>query len=526
MSGTAGRSSRILLIALILVMGMLSGCNIISKAKDAIYQSPDSFRLVDHSADLGKTIAEGRYKNALHLSAVLILDVIDYADDVVVEIDAQGITFSNPALSHNSGSGNRFIRIGYRDGEGILDLTALKQSGRIGVDVHGTIDLRHPNTTNNVAIAVKSAGKEISTSYRTRWQSRNFHRNEIYSVEMTRGIDNAYIEITIPQQGKFTLKDVFIYLETEVTGFTDMAERITGGAGAIAENIHRVSNASQFRAALDAAKRATPAPSIIEVAGTIRYADWPGSTRMFDLGGSGMSNLTVRGVGNDGIFDGIGMKIHGHNIIIENITIRKVLGKDGIEINNGTDIWIRHSSFYNEPMSINQDKDKFDELIAIKNDSQHIILSWNHFYDSHKTILIGSNDGVEALPDRKVIIHHNWFANCGSRMPLFRGGHGHIYNNYFENIGSGINTRTGSKLRIEANYFYNVTNPIGFWFDDSGNPSGKWEVANNIFAGSYSRQYAPVESTIKIDFGAYTYQLDKVEDVPSIVKAGAGAGKI
>ena len=133
---------------------------------------------------------------------------------------------------------------------------------------------------------------------------------------------------------------------------------------------------------------------------------------------------------------------------------------------------IDHCTLYNEPLDVNKDKNKYDELISIKNDTEYVILSWNHIYNSHKTILIGSNDGEDAQPDRKVIMHHNLIENCNSRLPLFRGGHGHIYNNYYRNCdGSGINCRTGSKILIENNYFENVSGPIGFWFDDV-NPGG------------------------------------------------------
>jgi pectate lyase len=231
--------------------------------------------------------------------------------------------------------------------------------------------------------------------------------------------------------------------------------------------------------------------------------------------------MSIIGVGTSGLFDGVGILVQGENVIIQNLTMRYVLARDAIQVNNGRYVKIDHCTLYNESFDINPDKDKFDELISIKNNASHVIVSWNEIYNSHKTILVGSNDEVDALPDRKVIFHHNWFHDTGSRHPLYRGGHAHVYNNYYQRVHSAIDVRTNAKVLIENNHFEDVRGSIGY----SSDYSGGIEVRGNhyIRVGGTIR----TQSTLDIQFaGEYVYTLDPVEAVPDIVRAGAGVGKL
>lgn len=505
---------RSLLILITVLTGLLLAGIVSAASLEEIIITPE------HQADFAQATVATTYAHAMTISGNDLLNVIDYDSDIAVTVTDDGINFTSTVSGDVKGDKNRYVRIAYKDGAGLLDLTALNTiSGKIGADIHGDLDLS--KTTNGFYVRMKSSNREVGQFIRHSSGIRL--KDTILPTYANNPSDQVYLEITIPWQGSITVKNVYIYMETIVTGFADMAERITGGQAALAGNIYTVNTASQLFYTLNTIK-SNKSPAIIYVDGTITYDDWSAasgsSQREISLT---LDNLSIIGVETAGIFDGVGFKVAGTNIILQNLTVRYVLGRDGIQINGGKYVLIDHCTLHNEPVKINTDKDKYDELISIKNDAEYVILSWNHFYDSHKSILVGSNDGVEALPDRKLIMHHNYIENCNSRLPLYRGGHAHIYNNYFKNIDTGINCRTGSKILIEHNYFENGRLPIGYWFDDV-NPSGKWDVKNNIFTNASGN--TPTTSTTIVDFGPdYVYQLDPVEAVPNIVTAGAGVGK-
>jgi len=274
--------------------------------------------------------------------------------------------------------------------------------------------------------------------------------------------------------------------------------------------------------ALDKVRAAGGAPSIIYLDGTITYDDLKAASgntdRQFSIG-TDIRNLSVIGVADRALLDGVGFKVHGQNIIFENLTIQYVSARDGIEINNAKDIWVRHNTFIDGGRDLPEGQ-RFDEFLSAKNETQGVIISWNKFYNGNRVLLVGSNDDIEAMPDRKIIFHHNYIETVTQRVPLYRGGHAHIYNNYFKDVSSyAVGARFNSKLKVENNYFENVKNPI-----TDNNGVGTFEISGNIYVNSTGSQ--PTESQITINFKDYHYELDPTEQVPEIVKNGAGAGKI
>ncbi|HYH03963.1 MAG TPA: right-handed parallel beta-helix repeat-containing protein [Bacillota bacterium] len=488
-----------------------------------------------------------KYGRVLRISGANLLEqtlpgstvkLLTYDPGISVTAEADGVTFTNTTTK------NQFFQIRCLNEAGCFDFTALqKYSGKIGIDFHVDVNgnggggtyLRGYNTPFDSS--TESDNRVVPEQV---VKNGTVLTNAILSTYVTNPVDNVYFKFTVPKGGTIKIYDIYLYMETMVTGFAGMAERITGGAMATEADTHVVTNAAEFYNALNLVK-AAKGPAIIKVNGTISFDDYWNAVaamtntdiskvtkrRYIDIGGS-VSNLTIMGEGTNSGFDGIGLKIAGTNTIIRNLTIHSVLAGDGIQVNDAKYTWIDHCTFYNEPIVEDAEpseelKDKYDELISIKNNSEFVIISWNLLYDSYKTILVGSNDTADALPDRKVIIHHNWFKDCNSRLPLYRGGYAHIYNNYYQDIrGSGVNCRTGSKVRIEHNYFENVKDPIGFWYDTT-HPSGLWEVRHNRFSGCTGEQ--PVHSTCRVNFElGYHYRLDPPERVKSIVVHSAGAG--
>lgn len=457
--------------------------------------------------------------------------LVSYTDKVSVTSgsDANGsyILFESTTEDAN---GHVFFGYSYNQQKGMFDFTALSSlsSGNIGFDFD--IDF------------VSSGGFLYSYGYNGGYSIDNSENTNTVSVDTIRGMsddgflnhaatsskDNVYYRICLPKKGSGSLKlyGIYAYLNSQVTGFADMESSITGGSGAT-DNFPATTCAELKTAISDAKALNTTTRKRIMVSGTITHTDyWTGVTNpvpYIDLGN--LSNVTIVGDGT-AIFDGIGFKTSGNNVIFENITVRYVESGDGIQINNATYVKVSHCDLYNEDMTLNTDKDKYDELISIKNNSQCIVLSNNKFHDSWKTILVGSNDESDAQPDRKLIMHDNYIYNCNSRLPLYRGGYAHIYNNYFKgntaqmSTNSAINCRVGSKLRIENNYFENFKAAIGFWYDTTNLQGGQYEVSGNIYENVTTDK--PTESTCNIDFGTYSYTPKDASTLPGTLPSATG----
>jgi pectate lyase len=294
-------------------------------------------------------------------------------------------------------------------------------------------------------------------------------------------------------------------------GFAAMNGGTTGGAGGTTVT---VSNATDLQNAI---KNKNPnVPLTIYVTGTITA----GSSGLTKIDVKDVNNVSILGKGTGAEFNGIGIKItRANNIIVRNLKIHHVnIGdKDAISIEGpAKNIWIDHNELY---ASLNVDKDYYDGLLDAKGNSEYLTFSWNYLHDSWKTSLVGSSDSDNY--DRKITYHHNRFENINSRGPLFRFGQGHLYNNYYDNvIESGINSRMGAKLRIEHNVFERSNNPIVSMYSSE---IGYWDVRNNQFINSTGNM--PTTSTVSYT-PPYSYTLDPVANVKSIVTQYAGVGKI
>jgi pectate lyase len=261
-----------------------------------------------------------------------------------------------------------------------------------------------------------------------------------------------------------------------------------------------------------------------------------------------VKNISVIGVDTRGELEGIGLNIYkSSNIIIRNLKIHHTLAPlDGIGIDSSNHIWVDHCEIYNMIGDCNGDGkvdekgdisggdvDWYDGLLDAKSTSEYITVSWNYFHDAFKTSLVGSSDSDDY--DRKITFHHNFYENCKSRLPSYRGGTGHIFNNYYLNIsGSAVNSRVGAKLRVEGNVFENVGSgsvdgttgcaegPIGTYFSDT---VGMWDVRDNQFINCKGNQ--PVTSTCSFTPPyEYSQLLSPASGVKAMVMQYAGVGKL
>ncbi len=218
-------------------------------------------------------------------------------------------------------------------------------------------------------------------------------------------------------------------------------------------------------------------------------------------------NLTIEGIGEDACIHGWGLHFiandptnqhegAGKSFEVRNLRFEDypedAIGMEGIqgekvsasgEISGSTSTnakllspvercWIHHNSFYpgycENPAE--SDKAEGDGSCDFKR-GRYYTLSYNYFVDCHKTNLIGSSD--DSL-QYDITFHHNYWENCGSRMPLLRNANLHFYNNYISNDITMTYGTTGSKLSLsyvssvransymfaEANYYDGCKNPV------------------------------------------------------------------
>lgn len=266
----------------------------------------------------------------------------------------------------------------------------------------------------------------------------------------------------------------------------------SGGAGG---NTVTVTTAADFIAEIS-----RPDTLIVQVADTIYLSSMVAVN----------SHKTILGLGDNGVIVGGGLHISNkYNIIIQNLHFEGSVD-DAINVQESSHhIWINHCDL----------TDANDGLIDIKRGAEYITVSWNKFYNHHKTCLLGhsDNNGEQDSTHLLVTYHHNWFDGTVSRQPRVRfSGLTHVYNNYYNDNSYGVASTMHANVFVENNYFYSVNDPTLVGYGSS--LPGLLEQTGNIFDNCTN---APEDSG-SVPSPPYSYQLDDAASVPAIVQAGAG----
>lgn len=266
----------------------------------------------------------------------------------------------------------------------------------------------------------------------------------------------------------------------------------TGGAGG---NMVTVTNTSDFLT-----YALSTDTLIIQVTATIELTSMVGIN----------SNKSIIGVGDQGVINGGGFNISSKsNIIIRNLLFQNSMD-DAINVQESSHhIWIDHCDLTNA----------YDGLIDIKRGSDYVTVSWNKFYNHHKTCLLGhsDNNGAQDSTHLLVTYHHNWFDGTTSRHPRVRfSGLTHVYNNYYNNNSYGIASTMHANVLVENNYFYSVTDPtlVGY----AASEPGLLQQSGNIFDNC---AHMPEDSGT-VPAPPYAYIMDDAANIPAIVQSGAG----
>ena len=267
-----------------------------------------------------------------------------------------------------------------------------------------------------------------------------------------------------------------------------------------------------------------------------------------------VSNLSF--IGTDSfVMDRIGIFcVRAKNIVIRNINFRQPKannGADAVSMQECDGVWVDHCTF----TSLNQDKDYEDGSTDVTHASKNVTVSWCHYIKTQKSCLVGHSNSASADAAITATFHHNWFDQSNSRHPRVRFGKVHVYNNLYDNNATyGVGSAYGAKVLVEYNYFDGVRLPTDICTYPA-KPSGSSMVSNltgsvagylwatqDVYVNKPSNASDPYPFTnvaytkyggtagtplTYADFKpAYDYVVTAAEDVPSVVKAGAGYGKL
>ena len=353
-----------------------------------------------------------------------------------------------------------------------------------------------------------------------------------------------------PQEGEVALDGIAGYAE---------AANVTGGDAATSANILHFNSGKALQtwllARTKSEKNGDHSPVTIWLSGTFGPSDgrdFSEAHPWFDV--KDVSNLSF--YGTDGfVMDRIGIFcVRASNIIIRNINFQQPKadnGADAVSMQNCDGVWVDHCTF----TSLNQNKDYEDGSCDITHQSRNVTVSWCRFIKTQKSCLVGHSNSASADAAITATFHHNWFDGSSSRHPRVRFGRAHVYNNFFDGCTTyGVGSAYGAKVLVEYNYFDGVQLPTdictypaketkeGYASNLQGSVAGYLYATEDVYVNRPEKARDPYPltnvqytkyngSTITpltyADFKpAYTYVVTPAAQVPEVVMAGAGYGKL
>lgn len=342
----------------------------------------------------------------------------------------------------------------------------------------------------------------------------------------------------------------------KMTGYAEAAG-VTGGEGATTANTLHFDTGKALQtwllARAKSEKKGDHSPVIIWLSGTFGPEDgrdFSAAHPWFDV--KDVSNLSFYGT-DDFVMDRIGLFcVRASNIIIRNINFRQPKadnGADAVSMQECDGVWVDHCTF----TSLNQTKDYEDGSCDITHGSKNVTVSWNRFIKTQKSCLVGHSNSQTSDTGITVTFHHNWFDNSSSRHPRVRFGKAHVYNNFYDGCTTyGAGSAYGAMLLVEYNYFDGVQLPTdictypakdGDVSNLQGSVAGYLYATEDIYVNRPAKARDPYPLTnVKYtsynggtlsaplaytDFQPkYDYMVTPAEEVPSVVRGGAGYGKL
>ncbi|QOY94118.1 pectate lyase [Massilia sp. UMI-21] len=252
--------------------------------------------------------------------------------------------------------------------------------------------------------------------------------------------------------------DVSIRQAAPPDGWAALEGGTRGGADAPAANVLTVSNAAQLRNALG---KTVQGPRIVQVNGVIDMSEGHPYASNADQARRGKVALPARttlvGLGaGSGFVNAHLVVAKVSQVVIRNLNLRNPCdveprwdpedGRDGnwnadfdaISIVGAHHVWVDHNSFTDAPLTDDtlprangKHKQCHDGALDIRDASDLVTVSYNHFALHEKNMLIGASDKAPGDAGRlRVTISNNLFEYIASRSPRVRFGQVHLFNNY------------------------------------------------------------------------------------------------
>ena len=219
---------------------------------------------------------------------------------------------------------------------------------------------------------------------------------------------------------------------------------------------------------------------------------------------------------------------------------------DNITLRQAEQVWVDHCTLDDgprpdsaEPLLLGRPLQRHDGLLDITRASSHITVSWNHFRHHDKTSLVGGSDRHTEDEGRlKVTYHHNLWEQTKERSPRVRFGQVHVYNNLYliHQAGTfGYSIGVGHRSAVYSQHNAWQTPPelpasriVGLYkgdaFEDHGSivNGAVVDLLALLSARQPTQNIAPAVGWRP----APGPEVDPAEQVPSRVRAGAGAGRL
>ncbi|HSD36769.1 MAG TPA: hypothetical protein VLC92_04630 [Rhodocyclaceae bacterium] len=268
-------------------------------------------------------------------------------------------------------------------------------------------------------------------------------------------------------------------------------------------------------------------PRTVLVSGTIS-----GAGPMIRVG----SNKTIQGVGATATISGFGFNVSGfippnegdscdladkgtftpaENVIIRNLSFKNS-SDDSVNVQRYSHhVWVDHNTFYVS----------YDGSVDVKRGADWVTVSWNRYIGTDKSMLLGHSDdnGAQDRGYLHASYHHNWFDHSNTRHPRVRFGQAHVFNNYGNGITDYfVGAGTECDITAEGNYTDAIKRLITYWsgVKVTWNSTNVQETPPHADDGLVQNGQGFNPKTY------YSYTLDPAASIPTIVKNGAGVGKI
>ena len=226
----------------------------------------------------------------------------------------------------------------------------------------------------------------------------------------------------------------------------------------------------------------------------------------FAMGVKEASEVTIEGIGNDAtLLCGVAA-YQSKNIEIRNLGF--MLGEDGyygngITLQSTVGVWVHNNDLFYKVYGTDANRFKEDGSMNLKDDSQYVTISYNHFWGTGKTSICGMNK--ETGPNY-ISYHHNWFDHTDNSNPIIRSMSVHVYNNYYDGCYTyGVGVTYNGEAFVENNYFRNVKFPMLISLQGSGILTG------DIFSGENGGLIKSFGNVMKSQNSFITYDKNKVE---------------